>query len=79
MNRPEWDGTTRHRSPGVTGYRKYGCRCPECESAGAIYRAQARARDAERRFASGAVIPPVDWDDIAYLKPGAGVQRRKRP
>jgi hypothetical protein len=74
---------------GLTGYRAYGCRCDVCKVAGRIHNEDLRATGRNRRaYRAGdykkpveeAVVeePVVDWDELAHLRPGAGVRRRKK-
>lgn len=74
-----------HMTPGITGYRRYGCRCSDCSAAGAKWNANRREMERERgrqRRAGKPTkprIPPVtevDWSEIEYLKPG---YRRTKP
>lgn len=76
-----------HSKPGVTGYRKYRCRCPECCAAGAVHLARERERGAKLRAEARAIrgprprpLPPIeelDWAILDAVRPGAGVRRRK--
>lgn len=45
-----WDGVVRHvKVAGVSGYRRWGCRCPECAAAGAVYREKEKRRESKAR------------------------------
>jgi hypothetical protein len=57
---------------GLNGYRSYGCRCAVCADAG-------RKFNAERKAATVVTpLEPIDWDEVAHLKPGYGVRGRRR-
>lgn len=47
----EWDGVIKHtnRGPGQSGFRKHGCRCPECCEAGKKMYARRREDGRKRR------------------------------
>jgi hypothetical protein len=72
---------------GLTGYRAYGCRCEVCKVAGRIHNEDLRATGRNRRaYKAGDYVrpqeaveePAVDWSEVAHLRPGHGVRRRKR-
>jgi hypothetical protein len=65
QERAERGETTKPYQHGITGYREHNCRCELCISA------HWDILDKKR------VTPePPNWDDVAHLRPGAGVRRR---
>lgn len=68
---------TRHLKPGVNGYRRRGCRCPDCTVAYQEYKRRQNQREQGRWGARPEPqLPPVDWSELAHLVPGATVKRR---
>lgn len=71
---------------GLDGYRIHKCRCPECAAAGRRFNENNREAGRNRRAykerpegETSIVIetPGPDWDELAHLRPGHNVRRRK--
>lgn len=75
---------------GLTGYRAYGCRCEVCALAGKRFndenRAAGRTRGKYRKSRAKnakpddiveVTEPEINWDELAHLRPGHNVRRRK--